>query len=117
MILLRDQLTNSGTCLVWKVAYYGLPAAGILLLALLDERASPSTPRLTEPRTLQHLTILAAELQAGSIIRPREPNFELMSKAMQTIQSFLDTITSESLQPMPIISPRESIEWPGPYQQ
>ncbi|KAI2904343.1 hypothetical protein CBS63078_892 [Aspergillus niger] len=120
MVLLRDQLTNSGTCLLWKVAYHCLPAAGILLLALLNERATPSMPRITRPRTLQHLTILAAEIQAGSIIRPQEPNYELMSKAMQTIQSFLDSVTSEPMRAVPAMTPRSPnlIEWSSfPYQQ
>lgn len=125
MILLRDQLTNSGTCLLWKVAYHGLPAAGILLLAMLNQRVSPTstttttaTPAATtshiRPRTLQHLTILAAELHAGSIVRQKEPNYELMSKAMQTIQSFLDSVSLQCVQP---VAAPEFVPGEQPQQQ
>ncbi|KAL4772066.1 hypothetical protein BDW60DRAFT_207446 [Aspergillus nidulans var. acristatus] len=69
LILLRDQFVNSGTSPVWKITYYALPAAGILLLALLNQRPS-TAPRLVGPRVLQHLTIFATELVAGPIIQP-----------------------------------------------
>ncbi|KAL2846992.1 hypothetical protein BJX68DRAFT_256200 [Aspergillus pseudodeflectus] len=127
LILLRDQIVNSGTSLVWKIAYYALPAAGILLLAMLrgrsphpytaaqqqpqQQRPLPILVPLPRPRTLQHLTILAAELQAGSIIQPREPNFDLMCKAMQTIQSFLDCVTADAM--MQVAPPREAPEQTG----
>jgi hypothetical protein len=70
---------------------------------------------MAHPRTLQHLTILAAELQAGSIIRPREANYELMSKATQTIQSFLDSVTTEAIQSASVLAPRNLMNnnWPG----
>ncbi|BCS28757.1 uncharacterized protein APUU_70327S [Aspergillus puulaauensis] len=96
LILLRDQIVNSGTSLVWKIAHYGLPAAGILLLAMLSQRSSSNDPPPPQPKVLQHLTILAAELQAGSIIQPREPNYELMMKATQTIQIFLDSVAADA---------------------
>ncbi|KAL4812584.1 hypothetical protein BDW67DRAFT_193577 [Aspergillus spinulosporus] len=112
LILLRDQIVNSGTSLVWKITYYALPAAGILLLALLNQRTSPTAPRLVGPRVLQHLTILAAELQAGSIIQPCQPNFELISKAMQTIQSFLDSVAADAMQVAPGLLSGMMDEWP-----
>ena len=34
-VLARDRLANSGTGLVWKVIFYGLPASGIILIAIL----------------------------------------------------------------------------------
>ncbi|KAL4899919.1 hypothetical protein BDW74DRAFT_188810 [Aspergillus multicolor] len=106
LILLRDRLVNSGTSLVWKIAYYGLPAAGILLLAMLNRRSSPA---------LQHLTILAAELQAGSIIQPRDPNYDLMAKATHALQSFIDSAVSETMQTNNILRPTDPMldEWPG----
>ncbi|KAL3440661.1 hypothetical protein BJX65DRAFT_26051 [Aspergillus insuetus] len=124
LILLRDQIVNSGTSLVWKIAYYGLPAAGILLLAMLrgrsphpypanqqQQRPVPLSVPLPRPRAIQHLTILAAELQAGSIIEPREPNFDLMCKAMQTIQSFLDCVATDAVMQGP--PPLEGRKRPG----
>ncbi|KAI9926297.1 hypothetical protein MW887_004061 [Aspergillus wentii] len=94
-ILLRDQLVNSGTGLIWKVNYYGLPAAGIILLAMLRERDALSTARISWTKTLQDLTVFVAEVEVGTIIRPGDPNYALLSKATQTIQKFLDSVHSE----------------------
>ncbi|RDW92718.1 uncharacterized protein DSM5745_00040 [Aspergillus mulundensis] len=116
LILLRDRLVNSGTSLVWKIAYYGLPAAGILLLAMLNRRSTPTNaPHSPSPRALQHLTVLAAELQAGSIIQPRDPNYDLMAKATHALQSFIDSAMSETMQTdyAPRLPDPMMDEWPG----
>ncbi|KAE8148677.1 hypothetical protein BDV25DRAFT_157794 [Aspergillus avenaceus] len=95
MILLRDQLVNSGTALVWKVAYYGLPAAGIILLAMLRRQniTFPAQRAWTKP--VQDLTVFVAEIEAGAIVRHGDPNYALLSKAAQTIRRFLDSIHCE----------------------
>ncbi|KAJ5095445.1 hypothetical protein NUU61_004801 [Penicillium alfredii] len=108
IILLRDQLTNSGTGLIWKVAYFGLPAAGILLLALLNPHHPPLNSTVTGlPRTklLQDLSVFAAEVQIGTIVRPGDPNYALLSKATQTIQRFLDSVHAE---PAPQLAPNRA---------
>ncbi|KAJ5648456.1 hypothetical protein N7490_004828 [Penicillium lividum] len=94
-ILLRDQLTNSGTGLVWKVAYYGLPAAGMILLALLKQHTH-TTQNITRSKILQDLGVFVAEVQIGTIVRPGDPNYALLSKATQTMQRFLDSFHSDS---------------------
>ncbi|KZF19088.1 hypothetical protein L228DRAFT_257174 [Xylona heveae TC161] len=93
-ILLRDQLINSGDGLIWKVAHYGLPAAGIILLAMLKQRNTPSTAKMWQSRVLQNLSVLVAEIQIGTLIKPGEPNYALFSKATHTIQKFLDSVHS-----------------------
>ncbi|CAG7924654.1 unnamed protein product [Penicillium olsonii] len=93
IILLRDQLTNSGTGLIWKVAYYGLPAAGMMLLAMLKQKM----PRAHRTRSLQDLSVFVAEVQIGTIVRAGDPNYALLSKATRTIQRFLDTTRSDAL--------------------
>jgi hypothetical protein len=90
IILLRDQLTNSGTGLIWKVAYYGLPAAGIMLLAMLKGCISRSVSGSVRTRAVQDLSVFVAEVQVGTIVRPGDPNFALLEKATRTIQRFLD---------------------------
>ncbi|KAJ5384596.1 hypothetical protein N7517_002507 [Penicillium concentricum] len=97
IILLRDQLTNSGTGLIWKVAYYGLPAAGIMLLAMLKQHM----PRAHRTRTLQDLSVFVAEVQIGTIVKAGDPNYALLSKATRTIQRFLDSTHSDPAQPLP----------------
>ncbi|KAJ5155591.1 hypothetical protein N7492_008394 [Penicillium capsulatum] len=93
-ILLRDQLTNSGTGLIWKVAYYGLPAAGIILLALLKQH-SHAAHGISRTKTLQDLNVFVAEVQIGTIVKPGDPNYALLSKATATIQRFLDSFHSD----------------------
>lgn len=104
IILLRDHLTNSGTGLIWKVAYYGLPAAGIMLLAMLKQHM----PRAHRTRTLQDLSVFVAEVQIGTIVRPGDPNYALLSKATRTIQRFLDSTHSD---PVPVESVGQGDEW------
>ncbi|KAJ5132889.1 hypothetical protein N7448_007047 [Penicillium atrosanguineum] len=99
IILLREQLTNSGTGLIWKVAYYGLPAAGILLLALLKQHSH--TPGISRNKILQDLSVFVAEVQIGTIVKPGDPNYALLSKATSTIQRFLDSFHSDAGQPVP----------------
>ncbi|KAJ5674147.1 hypothetical protein N7462_009586 [Penicillium macrosclerotiorum] len=98
-ILLREQLTNSGTGLVWKVAYYGLPAAGIILLALLKQQTH-ATAGVSRTKMLRDLSVFVAEVQIGTIVRTGDPNYALLSKATQTIQRFLDSFNSDAVQPL-----------------
>ncbi|KAH8423082.1 fungal specific transcription factor domain-containing protein [Aspergillus melleus] len=100
VILNRDQLTNSGTGLVWKVSYltflasgmlsnqiahYGLPAAGIVLLAMLKQQSTPLPLGKSRTRILQDLSIFVAEIQIGAIVREADPIYGLITKATQTI--------------------------------
>ncbi|KAE9377413.1 hypothetical protein N431DRAFT_480455 [Stipitochalara longipes BDJ] len=94
-ILLREELSNSGTGLDWKIAYYGLPSAGILLLAILRQQRVSHCPRVVKAKVLEDLTVLAAEVGRGTVVRSEEPNYALLFKATQTIQRFLDYIHSE----------------------
>ncbi|KAJ5287972.1 hypothetical protein N7478_003658 [Penicillium angulare] len=94
VILLRDQIINSGTGLVWKVAYYGLPAAGIILLALLKQHTTTATS-ISRTKLLRDLSVFVAEVQMGTIVRLGDPNYALLSRATQTIQRFLDSFNSD----------------------
>ncbi|RFU75129.1 fungal specific transcription factor domain-containing [Trichoderma arundinaceum] len=92
-IILRDRMANSGTCLIWKVAQYGLPAAGIISLALLNSTA-PGSRQFSRSKMIQALSVLVAEITIGAWIQPGEPNFALFSQATRTIQSLLDSLTA-----------------------
>ncbi|KAF2012089.1 hypothetical protein BU24DRAFT_485404 [Aaosphaeria arxii CBS 175.79] len=96
VIILRDQLVNSGSCLIWKVAQYALPAAGIVSLALLAQHpSSPSSPPLLHthrPKMIQDLSVLVAEVTTGAWIQAGEPNFALFERATRTIQSLLHSL-------------------------
>ncbi|KAH6994725.1 hypothetical protein EDB82DRAFT_546178 [Fusarium venenatum] len=94
-IMLRDRLVNSGTSLTWKVAQYGLPAAGIISLSLLN---LPAYDDWAGQRTkcIQDLNILVAKLKVGAIVRAGEANFALFSRATRTMQSLLNTLADDS---------------------
>ncbi|CAG8367868.1 unnamed protein product [Penicillium salamii] len=115
VIILRDRLVNSGTSLIWKVriphsirddnlfliftpvnpnnqvAQYGLPAAGIISLALLQP-IGPDNRQLPRSKMVQYLSALVAEITIGAWIQTGEPNFALFTRATRTIQSLLDSL-------------------------
>ncbi|KAI1634641.1 hypothetical protein F4809DRAFT_651732 [Biscogniauxia mediterranea] len=93
-MLCRDTLVNSGTNLTWKIIIYGLPAAGILLLAMLRQVGIPGCPRVSQARVLQDLGIFVAEIERGTAVSPEEPDYALISKATQTIHRFLNASQS-----------------------
>ncbi|KKY13512.1 putative fungal specific transcription factor domain-containing protein [Diplodia seriata] len=88
-IILRQNLVNSGTSLV---AQYGLPAAGVTSLALLNPSTSAAIAPVTRSRMVQDLSVLVAEMRAGVLIKAGEPNFALFTRATRTIQSLLDSL-------------------------
>ncbi|KAH8122896.1 hypothetical protein LI328DRAFT_169252 [Trichoderma asperelloides] len=92
-IILRDRMANSGTCLIWKVAQYGLPAAGFISLALLNS-TTPDSHQFSRSKMIQGLSVLVAEITIGAWIQPGEPNYALFSQATRTIQSLLDSLTA-----------------------
>ncbi|KAF2225364.1 hypothetical protein BDZ85DRAFT_194237 [Elsinoe ampelina] len=94
--LLKDTLANSGTSLVWKVAYYGLAAAGMICLALLN----PSLRIHFEaemPKVIQDLQVLVAQVETGALVRFEEANFGLLDAATRTIQNLLNRIITGKL--------------------
>ncbi|KAF2025160.1 hypothetical protein EK21DRAFT_104174 [Setomelanomma holmii] len=89
-IVLRQRLANSGMSLVWKVAYYGLAAAGVLCLALLYNTFDLANSDATPAKAIRDLGVLVAEIEAGAFVQPEDPNFALLSGAAHTIKNLLD---------------------------
>jgi hypothetical protein len=83
------------------VAHYGLPAAGIILLAILKQRQTFKTAQWSRAQVWQQLSILVGEIQMGTIVQPGDPNYALFSKATQTIQRCLDTVRFNEIIPTP----------------
>ncbi|EWY84339.1 hypothetical protein FOYG_14091 [Fusarium oxysporum NRRL 32931] len=95
-ILCRDILVNSGSSLVWKVAYFGLAAAGIICLCLIS-RSSTTTPSPTEICIIvQNLTTLVAEVERGTLINSQHPNYSLLTSATRTIDNLLRRLIGSS---------------------
>ncbi|KAB2569457.1 hypothetical protein DBV05_g11869 [Lasiodiplodia theobromae] len=82
VIILRQRL----------VAQFGLPAAGVISLALLNSAISSGIARLSRSKMVQDLSVLVAEIRAGALIQAGEPNFALFTRATSTMQSLLDSL-------------------------
>ena len=68
-------------------------------MAQLKQRQAQKNQTVSQLRTWQNLSILAASVQRGSIGWLGEPLYPLLLKATQTIQTFLESIDShEDLQ-------------------
>lgn len=75
-----------------QVAQYGLPAAGVISLALLAHPVSTALEPFSRTKMVQDLSVLVAEIRTGAVIQGGEPNFALFTRATQTIQSLLDSL-------------------------
>ncbi|KAF2020495.1 hypothetical protein BU24DRAFT_445707 [Aaosphaeria arxii CBS 175.79] len=89
-IVLKERLANSGTSLVWKVAYYGLAAAGVLCLALLYNTLDRAALHTTPSKVIRDLSVLVAEIEMGALLHPEDPNYALLSGAAYAIKNLLD---------------------------
>ncbi|CAG8362044.1 unnamed protein product [Penicillium salamii] len=118
-ILLRDQLVFSGTSLVWKIAHYGLPAAGVILLSMLKQGHMLNEARASRSKTLMNLGIFVAQVQVGSIVRRGDPNYALISKATQAIERFLDSVHRDGSQvpAQPPSHPVDNGDWDTFFSQ
>lgn len=62
---------------------------------MLRQQRDSNCPRVPKAKVLEDLTVLAAEVERGTVVRREEPNYALLSKATQTIQRFLNCIHCE----------------------
>ncbi|KAJ9622825.1 hypothetical protein H2204_011434 [Knufia peltigerae] len=96
-IILREKLANAGTSLLWKVAHYGLPAAGVICFSMLRPSFwQPDARTLDVPKILQDLSVFASEIQLGGLLQPGDPNYALLHRATSAIQSLLRVALSSS---------------------
>ncbi|KAI1321720.1 putative Zn(II)2Cys6 transcription factor [Xylariaceae sp. FL0255] len=93
-IIHKERLVNSGTSLGWRVTYYGLTAAGVICLALLNQRLVMAVNTVSRSQVIQNLSVLVAELSAGSIVPRTEPNYVLLVSAARTMRALLDRVLS-----------------------
>jgi hypothetical protein len=89
-IIFKDNLVHSGTSLVWKVVYYGLAAAGVICLALLQYPPTLESPATISPKALRDLGVLIAEVEFGTLVYKEDANYGLLAGATHTIKNILD---------------------------
>ncbi|VUC35885.1 unnamed protein product [Clonostachys rosea] len=101
VIVLRHELVcSTGTSFEWKLAHYGLPAIGILLMAMLGNRSHPEITKDVE--IIRSLGIIVVGVDLGTIVHPTEPNYALLSSARKTIQKVIVGIQSRESQGLPL---------------
>ncbi|KAF2210472.1 hypothetical protein CERZMDRAFT_45575 [Cercospora zeae-maydis SCOH1-5] len=91
--MLKDSLANSGTGFIWKIASYGLPAAGAICLALVSRTPNLAQNSPAVPQAIQDMSVLVAHMEAGVLIRPDQPNYALLQRATATIKSVLNRLS------------------------
>lgn len=116
--MIREHLINSGTGLVWRVlshglvrelytdrvqiAYYGLPAAGILCLALLNGVFQTGRTDVAVPRVFQDLGVLVAQVETGGLVDSIDPNYALLVEATETIKTIIGRLLLKSVHNYPL---------------
>ncbi|KAM5370493.1 hypothetical protein ACJA88_010074 [Fusarium oxysporum] len=96
-VLFKDHLVHSGTSLTWKVVYYGLAAAGVICLSLLQNQYSLEHELAAAPKSLRDLGVLVAEIEYGTLVYKEDANYALLAGATQTIKNILDNISRSRL--------------------
>ncbi|KAK8150906.1 hypothetical protein G3M48_004586 [Beauveria asiatica] len=92
-LMQKDYLVNSNTSLVWKVAYYGLSAAGVISLWLLHESSKTQPhPNVDTSKVFQSLSVLVLEMETGVLIETDDPNYKLLVDASKTIGCLLSRL-------------------------
>lgn len=92
-LMQKDYLVNSGTSLVWKVAYYGLSAAGVICLWLLHQSSKTQPhPNVDTSRVFQSLSVLVVEMETGVLIETDDPNYKLLVDASKTMGCLLSRL-------------------------
>lgn len=76
------------------MAHYGLPATGMILLAMAAQPVNPCL-KTARAKVFRNLAVLAAEVERGAPVKPEDPNYAVLAQAAQTIQRFLDLIHNE----------------------
>ena len=76
---------------MWKLIYYGLPAAGIVCLYLLDR---PRFSEISRTKALQDLNNIVAQIESRAYVDTDDPNFDLLEKAAKTMQAIIEKLLS-----------------------
>lgn len=78
------------------MAYYGLSAAGLISLTLVNRSFTTEALQIDTSKIFQDLSILVGEVERGTMVYIDSPNYALLVRATQTIKSLLDRMISPS---------------------
>ncbi|RBR20112.1 uncharacterized protein FIESC28_05391 [Fusarium coffeatum] len=113
-VLFKDHIVHSGTSLTWKVVYYGLAAAGVICLSLLQRKASEHEMAAT-PKIFRDLGVLVAEIEYGTFVYKEDANYALLASATATMKNILDNLSRSRLDQRDLSGQlSETMVQPGP---
>ncbi|KAI5864723.1 hypothetical protein GGS23DRAFT_460386 [Durotheca rogersii] len=101
-VILRENLANSGTSLLWRIVYYGLAAAGIICISLARQSLKVASREVSISKVIQDLSVLVVEVDAGALVQPGDPNYALLTGPTKTIKAVLDKLMSNALLENPV---------------
>ncbi|KAI9166387.1 hypothetical protein HJFPF1_02488 [Paramyrothecium foliicola] len=92
-VVFKGNLVHSGTSLAWKVVYYGLAAAGVICLSLLQQLPTTDRRAMANPKTLRELGVLIVEVEYGTLVYKEDANYALLAEATRTIKNILNRVS------------------------
>lgn len=81
---------EDGRLQLLQVVYYGLAAAGVICLALLQYPPMLDSRAAISPRALRDLGVLITEVEYGTLVYKEDANYGLLAGATHTIKNILD---------------------------
>ncbi|KAJ4263360.1 hypothetical protein NW762_006179 [Fusarium torreyae] len=109
-VMFKGRIVNSGTSLVWKVAYYGLAAAGVICLSLLGQSLTTETRETDVFKVLRDLGVMVAEIEYGTLVFKEDANYALLTGAARTIKNLTARISLGRTDPV-CLQPVDDPAW------
>ncbi|RLL93210.1 hypothetical protein CFD26_101034 [Aspergillus turcosus] len=107
----RGIASGTGTYNIgWSASSFGIPAAGVLAIALLcqsDGSSRPPPSNFQRPKTIQNLSIFASYLQY--VVRPHEGNYDMCQHARRILCHILNQALSANPPPLPSSLPADAV--------
>ena len=77
--------------------YYGLPAAGVICLSLLNQSFATRYGEHRKTEVFQNLSVLVAEVEKGALVHSEDSNYALLARATQTVKGLIGRILTGEL--------------------
>ncbi|KAF7128409.1 hypothetical protein CNMCM5793_003139 [Aspergillus hiratsukae] len=106
----REIASGTGTHNIgWNASSFGIPAAGVLAIALLcqSDGSRPPPSNFQRPKTIQNLSIFASYLQY--VVRPHEGNYDVCQHARRILCHILNQALSANPPQLPSSLPADAV--------
>lgn len=76
------------------MVYYGLAAAGVICLALLQQGPATDCVEMDTSKVFRELAVLVSEVELGTLVYKEDANYALLAGATSTIKNLIDRLSS-----------------------